>query len=94
MRELKNTVEYAGTVCPGELIHEDDLPRYFITALADAPVPKRSQYKAEESEKDAILKALDKVDWNKAKAARTLGIGRATLYNKLKRYGIKNRKTD
>ncbi|MDM8543719.1 sigma 54-interacting transcriptional regulator [Desulfococcaceae bacterium HSG9] len=94
VRELKNTVEYACTVCPGELIHEDDLPRYFISALADVPVPKGSKYKADASEKDAILKALDKVDWNKAKAARTLGMGRATLYNKLKRYGIENRKAD
>jgi len=93
IRELKNTVEYACTVCPGEQIHEDDLPHHFISALADAPVMKSPKYKADASEKDAILKALDKVDWNKAKAARTLGMGRATLYNKLKRYGIKHRKT-
>jgi len=94
IRELKNTVEYACTVCPGELIHEDDLPRHFISALAGDPVLKGPKYKAEASEKDEILKTLDKVDWNKAKAARTLGMGRATLYNKLKRYGIKNRKID
>jgi len=65
-----------------------------IRAGRGVPVLKNSEYKAEASEKDAILKALDKVNWNKAKAARALGIDQATLYNKLKRYGIKNRKTD
>jgi len=40
------------------------------------------------SEKEAILKALEKTDWNKAKTARNLGVSRATLYSKLLKYGI------
>jgi DNA-binding NtrC family response regulator len=39
-------------------------------------------------ERRHILLVLEAVSWNKAEAARTLGIDRATLYRKLRRYGI------
>lgn len=96
VRELKNTLEYACAVCPGEQIHTDDLPQYFLSALDDAPALKKVKHASHEetSEKDVILKMLDQVDWNKAKAARRLGVGRTTLYNKLKRYGIQRSETD
>jgi len=35
-----------------------------------------------------IREALGKTDWNKAKAARLLGIDRVTLYRKIARYSI------
>jgi len=41
------------------------------------------------AEKAAIMKALARSNWNMAGAARDLGIGRATLYRKLNRLGIK-----
>ena len=40
------------------------------------------------SEKESILAMLEKTDWNKAKAARLLGVSRATLYTKLLKYSI------
>ena len=41
-------------------------------------------------EKAAIRNALIKSGSNRKKAARILGIGDATLYRKIKKYGIKN----
>ena len=41
-----------------------------------------------EPERQLILNALEAAGWNCQKAAATLGINRATLYNKMKRYGI------
>ena len=35
-----------------------------------------------------ILKALEKTGWNKAKAARLLGISRPTLYKKIEKYRL------
>ena len=39
-------------------------------------------------EKEAILETLRKLDGDKLLAARLLGIGKTTLYRKLKEYGI------
>jgi transcriptional regulator of acetoin/glycerol metabolism len=41
-----------------------------------------------EADTKGILEALEKTSWNKAKAARLLGIDRVTLYRKIKRYNI------
>ncbi|HIE27063.1 TPA: hypothetical protein EYP66_07235 [Candidatus Poribacteria bacterium] len=43
-----------------------------------------------EKEKTMILQALEDACWNKTRAARMLGIGRTTLYKKLKEYQIEN----
>ncbi|MBN2722599.1 MAG: sigma 54-interacting transcriptional regulator [Deltaproteobacteria bacterium] len=40
------------------------------------------------SEKDTILEALRRSDWNKSRACSILGISRSTLYRKIKNYGI------
>jgi two-component system response regulator HydG len=42
----------------------------------------------EEVERQAIFHALTHVKGDKAEAARRLGIGKSTLYRKLKRYGV------
>ncbi len=42
------------------------------------------------TEKDSIVKALEKTEGNKSKAAGLLGIARRTLYVKLKKYGIRD----
>nr|WP_321260832.1 helix-turn-helix domain-containing protein [uncultured Pseudodesulfovibrio sp.] len=42
-------------------------------------------------EQQAIVDALDKCNWNKSRAAKLLGIGRTSLYSKLKKYKISMR---
>lgn len=61
--------------------------------LAEQPMSKPMQNTAPvgtiaEAEIEVILKALDSCDGNKLTAAKKLGIGRQTLYNKLRYYGI------
>jgi transcriptional regulator of acetoin/glycerol metabolism len=41
-----------------------------------------------ESERDALLAALDAASWNVARAAEQLGVSRMTLYRRLQRHGI------
>jgi transcriptional regulator with PAS, ATPase and Fis domain len=83
VRELKNTVEYACALCRGELIQENHLPRHFISDTDHQRLAQAAGAAVGYSEKAAIFEALDRTDWNKAKAARLLGMSRATLYNKL-----------
>jgi len=45
-----------------------------------------------EIEKDTIIKALDYFNWNILKSSQALGIGRSTLYRKLKEHNIKQEK--
>jgi transcriptional regulator with PAS, ATPase and Fis domain len=62
--------------------------------LAEQPMSKpmngdvNSDGSVAEAEINAILKALDTCDGNKLLAAKKLGLGRQTLYNKLRYYGI------
>jgi transcriptional regulator of acetoin/glycerol metabolism len=46
-----------------------------------------------DDEKASILRSLSACGWNKAKAARLLGIDRKTLYRKIKIFGIAEEKT-
>jgi transcriptional regulator of acetoin/glycerol metabolism len=68
------------------VITVDDLPpelRDF--AAAELCVPKDGNVP---DDREAIIKALEKTDWNKARAARLLGISRQTMYRRLEEHGI------
>ncbi len=76
IRELQNTVLFSTVKCHGSIIKPDDLPMELKTS-------KNSIQKRGPSGKldiDSVNKALTKTGGNKAKAARLLGVGRATLY--------------
>jgi two-component system response regulator HydG len=57
------------------------------TTFADNPLNLRNA--AGVAEKSVVEKALKEADFNKSRAAKILKIDRKTLYNKIKRYGIK-----
>jgi PAS domain S-box-containing protein len=76
VRELQNAVQFSIVKCNGEMITADDLPlelKQFHT-----PAIRRGPNKKLETR--AVRQALRKTGGNKAKAARHLGVGRATLY--------------
>jgi len=76
VRELQNAVLFSIVKSRGSIIKPDDLPLELKTS-------KKSIQKRGPSGKldiDAVNKALKKAGGNKAKAARLLGVGRATLY--------------
>jgi transcriptional regulator with PAS, ATPase and Fis domain len=82
---------------PVEII---EYPRYGISqqsvrlqnttgvAIPIAGAGKITSEYSQESEIQGLLKALEKTDWNKAKAARLLGVSRQTLYRKIKENNI------
>ncbi|GII25139.1 sigma-54-dependent Fis family transcriptional regulator [Planosporangium mesophilum] len=63
-------------------IHPDDLPPECRT------VSRRLLSPLEAIERDAIVKSLRDADGNKVKAAESLGMSRATIYRKIREYGI------
>ena len=95
VRELENAVERAVILCNGDLITGRELPANVIDAplLAEAaPVPEGDVSLAGLSldtvERRAIEETLRQTGDNKSEAARRLGITRATLHNKLRKYGL------
>ncbi|MBO6170734.1 MAG: sigma-54-dependent Fis family transcriptional regulator [Desulfovibrio sp.] len=93
VRELENAVERAVILCNGDLITERELPS--VIAGADQGGERREDGDAslaglplDEVERRAIEETLRQTGDNKSEAARRLGITRATLHNKLRKYGL------
>ena len=61
-----------------------DLP----TAIRGSSMPAPSSPLIVENERALLERVLAECKWEKKKAARRLGMGRSTLYSKLKKYGI------
>lgn len=93
VRELQNAVERAVILCTGEYVTGPELP-VNIAKLAAEAMPKSSEVSSslaglplEEVERRAIEETLRETGDNKSAAARKLGITRATLHKKLRKYG-------
>jgi DNA-binding NtrC family response regulator len=92
VRELENCIERACTTCSLPTIHVSDLPTPLQsfqeqTTRAAAPPDSSIVTPLDVMEKQAILHAIEVLDGDKLEAARRLGIGKTTLYRKLKEYG-------
>ncbi|HZK53088.1 MAG TPA: sigma-54-dependent Fis family transcriptional regulator [Desulfosporosinus sp.] len=88
IRELQNAVEYAMNVAEGDYLRPRDLP----LGINSQPVIMQKVGKAAsltEIEKNTIVATLNKFEGNITKTAKTLGIGRNTLYDKLRKLGLK-----
>lgn len=92
IRELENTMEYAVSMCNNDIIKEENLPNRLRNMKPLYEDEKQEEITPiKELEKREIKKALDHFGSSKhaiTKAAETLGIGRATLYRKIKEYNI------
>jgi two-component system response regulator HydG len=92
VRELENCIERACTTCSMPIIHVADMPsqiRDFQAqrAITESGTDPCAIVPLGELEKHAILHAIQVLDGDKLEAARRLGIGKTTLYRKLKEYG-------
>jgi two-component system, NtrC family, response regulator AtoC len=86
VRELRNIVERAMVCAPGPLL----LPADFRLPGAEAQAPPpATPATLEEVERRHITSVLEQMNGNISQAARVLGVDRATLYNKMRRYGLR-----
>ncbi len=86
VRELENAVERAVALGSGPILHVGDLPSSLHYGAGERIAQSDELLPLEELERRAILRALREASGDKLAAARLLGIGKTTLYRKLKQY--------
>ena len=89
VRELENAIERAAILARRDTITPEDLPPHVSAGLQLGPSPALPrQTTLAEAERIQILQTLERFGRNHSGAAEALGIGRTTLWRKLKEYGI------
>jgi DNA-binding NtrC family response regulator len=93
VRELENAVERAVALARGSRVELEDLPEEIRQAFPTPVVTSREAVRPLiEVEKEYIIAALELNGGNQTRTAEQLRIGSATLYRKLKSYGVIGRK--
>ena len=89
VRELENAIERSVALCIGHTILPEDLPPQ-VRNFSNSPMifDDNAILPLKELEKQHIARALRFYHWDYEKTARQLGIGRTTLWRKMKEYGI------
>lgn len=87
VRELQNCVQRALALGSGSVIQVKDLPSNLLYQVRNA-AESQGTPSLREVERRAILEALEATRGDRLRAAKLLGIGKTTIYRKLKEYGI------
>jgi DNA-binding NtrC family response regulator len=92
VRELENCIERAIALGNHKIIDIPDLPAAIASAapagIAAAHAANINTSNLEDMERETIRRVFEQCKGDKVMAGKTLGISRATLYRKLKRYNI------
>ncbi len=98
IRELRNCIQRAVTLCRGESLDVGDLPDMIRQAVDvsahTAPMPHTTPVRNEldsarqHGERQRIMEVLEKNDNNRTQAAKELGISRVAFYKRLRKFGI------
>jgi DNA-binding NtrC family response regulator len=86
VRELENAIERSVALGSGPILHVADLPTNLQYPTTERLPEKNELVPLDELERRAILRTLRETAGDKLAAARILGIGKTTLYRKLKQY--------
>lgn len=85
IRELENVIERMIIVSQSNELLMESLP---LEILPESNYDATTQFHLDRLERETILKALNKVNWNKSEASKILNIGRKALYNKIEKYNL------
>jgi two-component system response regulator HydG len=95
IRELKSALEYAFLVAESGLVEIHHLPSQLQSALKTETEPRNSAADSNVAvgpeEKAQLIEALRKAGGNQSRAAGILGILRMTVFNRMRKYGIRSR---
>ncbi len=90
VRELKSAFEFAFVSCPGGRITADHLPPGILTPSICTPAQLPRAESLDDVRRQRLVAALAQSGGNQSKAAAHLGISRTSVWNQMKRYGIKS----
>ncbi len=90
VRELEHVMERAFVLCNGQMITLKDLPPEITNHEGIQKSAGKGIRLPGINGAQPILIALNKSGWNKAKAARLLGVGRRTIYRKILQFNLRN----
>ncbi|MFO0609174.1 MAG: sigma 54-interacting transcriptional regulator [Polyangiales bacterium] len=88
-RELVNAMRSAAAVADGATVRVEHLPASVRGEAGGAAPQVPLRERVDETERKAIVAALESTRWNQSRAARVLGISRRALIYKMERYGLK-----
>lgn len=86
IRELQNVIKRAVLLTVGDVIGLEALPGEVLHSRGGAA--ESANFSKADYEKEQIIKALKKTNFNKSKAAKLLQVTRKTLYNKINQYNL------
>ncbi len=86
VRELQHAIERAIIMSEDDTLSPDDF--FFLHSKVDSNKATLDSLNLDELEKETIQRAINKHNGNVAKAARELGLARATLYRRLEKHGL------
>jgi PAS domain S-box-containing protein len=89
VRELENIVERAFVLSRGDVIEEKDLPENVRAAKRPSATIPEVGGTLKKIERELVIDALKRNNWNRSAAARELGIHKSTLFRKIRSLGIK-----
>ncbi|MGA9290947.1 MAG: sigma-54 dependent transcriptional regulator [Ignavibacteriaceae bacterium] len=87
VRELENAIERAVVIGKESSIHVEDLPFHVSNNI----VSENGEKSLASMESKYILQVLIENNWNISRSATILEIDRVTLYNKINKYGLRNK---
>jgi len=96
VRELRNILEHAYVLCPGDEIRDDCLPPRVLGFAASSgldPAPKPAvplRRMSMEEQRQLIQRTLRVYNGHRKRTADALGIDKSTLWRKMKKFGIEN----
>jgi DNA-binding NtrC family response regulator len=85
IRELENVIGNACMMADGMFLDISDLPERIRSRFSDQSPRDEALFSLEELQRRHVIRVLERVGGNKARAAEILGIGRATIYTILSR---------
>jgi len=92
IRELENVVGNACMMVDSRFIDINDLPERLRTGFTGDSVIDEGLLSLEEVQRRHVMRVLERVGGNKARAAEILGLGRATIYQFLSRMKLEEKK--